>query len=127
MGDPVSISSYLVDLLDDVYVLTFVDIEHPEDTTLFEILDRLIEDSRHERMEQPVSRVSYIRSGSFPDNRLECGEKDENGEVVQVLQAQVGVSDDVPGLNAPEPFVFADRALPREVVPVSAPDPAEEV
>ena len=112
MGHPVAIPSHLVDSLDEVGTLTLEHIEDAEDAPLLDVLDRFVQDLDHKRMIEPVSLVLDIGSRSIPDDRFECREENQDGEIIPVFQAHARVSDDIPGFYGPQLFISSERAIP---------------
>jgi hypothetical protein len=125
MSHPVSITANLVDLLNEVHVLSLVDVEDEEDAAVIEVSGRFIQDPGHQWIHQSVALVPDIGPGAIPKDRFKRREKDQDGEIAQVIQAEIRIGHDIISPDALLLLILPQLTFPWQTFSVLLADPAE--
>jgi hypothetical protein len=76
---------------------------------------------------QPSLLVLDVGEDLIPDDGLEYGKVDQDGEVIEMFQAERRAGDDRAGLQALQLIVPAERAIPGQMIPMLPAESAEQL
>ncbi len=125
--DPVAISPNLIDFLDQVGIMPSEDFENLEETALLDVLNGSINHSAQEIEFQTALLFSDHGKRLVSHDRLKNRKEDQDGEIVEMIQAEFAIPFNQVRLKNPEMIVFADQSLPVHLGPISLREPSKQL
>ncbi|MGO9920690.1 MAG: hypothetical protein ACLQIB_39115 [Isosphaeraceae bacterium] len=117
----------MIDLLDESRAIRLEDLKHPVDAPVLDLPYGVLHHLNDQRVAQQTLLCLDVREDLIPDDGLEYGKEDQDGEVVRVFQAKLRAGDDRAGFKLLQLVVLAERALPREAIPMLTAESAEQL
>jgi hypothetical protein len=125
--DPVAILAHLIYFLDKPCVASLEDFKYPIKAAVLYLLNGALHDLDDDRVAQPSHLILDFGEHLIPDDGLEHGKEDQDGEVVEMFQAEHRTRDDRSGLEALQSIVSAERPIPGKLVPMFPAQSAEQL